>query len=218
MSQTNDRTAEDGSAWRQLAENRAPESFAKGSLIYELDQPADDLFLVASGRVGLYLRSPEGRSLTLHAVEAGQLFGHVSLAGGEGYDSFAEASSPAQLYRVPAAEVRSLVEAVPAIGLRLLEDLGRHRATVSQRLDEVAFKSVPARLASVLLDLAHRHDSAESGRVPRHSHRQLAEMVNAYRETVTKVINQFRDARLLEIERHTIMLLNRRRLEELAQG
>jgi hypothetical protein len=43
-------------------------------------------------------------------------------------------------------------------------------------------------------------------------------MINAYRETVTKVINQFRDARLLEIERHTIMLLNLRRLEELAQG
>jgi hypothetical protein len=43
-------------------------------------------------------------------------------------------------------------------------------------------------------------------------------MINAYRETVTKVINQFRAARLLEIDRSTITLVNMRGLEELAQG
>lgn len=218
MSHMNNRAAEHGSAWQQLADHRAVEGFTRGTLIYAPDQPANDLFLVASGRVGLYLRSSEGRSLTLHVVEAGQLFGLVSVADGGSYDSYAEATSAVQVYRIPAAEMTALVESEPALGLKLVEDLGRHRATVSQRLDEVAFKSVPARLASVLLDLAHRHDNTQSGRVPRHSHRQLAEMVNAYRETVTKVINQFRDARLLEIERHTIMLLNLRRLEELAQG
>jgi len=187
-------------------------------VIYTPDQPAHDLFLVASGQVGLYLRSPEGRPLTLRVVEAGQLLGHVALSESDTYDSYAEVGSDAELYRIPAAEVGALVEAEPALGLALVEDLVRHRANVSQRLDEVAFKSVPARLASVLLDLAHRHGGTHTGRVPRHSHRQLAEMINAYRETVTKVLNQFRDARLLEIERHTIMLLNLRRLEELAQS
>jgi CRP-like cAMP-binding protein len=58
----------------------------------------------------------------------------------------------------------------------------------------------------------------QPARLPRRSHRQLAEMVNAYRETVTKIINQFRAARLLEIDQASITLLNRSRLEELAQG
>ncbi len=35
-------------------------------------------------------------------------------------------------------------------------------------------------------------------------------MINAYRETVTKVINQFRDARLLDIDHSGITLLNPR--------
>ena len=43
-------------------------------------------------------------------------------------------------------------------------------------------------------------------------------MINAYRETVTKVLNQFRDARLLEIDRTTITLVNLARLRELAQS
>jgi CRP-like cAMP-binding protein len=54
--------------------------------------------------------------------------------------------------------------------------------------------------------------------VPRRTHQQLAEMINAYRETVTKVINQFRDARLLDIDRSGITLLNPSRLRELSQG
>jgi CRP-like cAMP-binding protein len=55
-------------------------------------------------------------------------------------------------------------------------------------------------------------------RLPRRTHRQLAEMINAYRETVTKVINQFRDARLLDIDHSGITLLNPSRLRELSQS
>ncbi len=116
------------------------------------------------------------------------------------------------------AELRQLIEQDSDLGLRLLEDLGRYRLAVSRQLDEVAFKSVPARLASLLLDMSKREGGTQTARVPRRSHRQLAEMINAYRETVTKVIKQFRAARLLEIDRSTITLLNRPGLEELAQG
>ena len=78
-------------------------------------------------------------------------------------------------------------------------------------------KSATARLATLLRGLAQSEGAAPS-RPPRRSHRQLAERINADRETVTKVINQFRAARLLEIDRSFITLLNPRGLEDLAQG
>ena len=101
-----------------------------------------------------------------------------------------------------------------------LELLGQHRLTVSRRIDEVAFKSVPARLASVLLEMSADQPAGTQPeqRVPRRTHQQLAEMINAYRETVTKVINQFRDARLLDIDHSGITLLNPSRLRELSQS
>lgn len=214
---TDSATPHDGQ-WQALAEGRATESVGRGSVIYTPADRATSLFLVVSGQVGLSLQSHEGRQLTLRTVGAGQIFGHVAVADGESYDTHATASAPTHLVRIPAADIARAVEHTPQLGLALLEDLARHKATVSQRIDEVVFKSVPARLASLLLDMAQRHGDPHTAEVPRHSHRQLAEMINAYRETVTKVLNQFRDARLLEIERHTIMLLNLRRLEELAQG
>lgn len=205
-------------AWAILTDGHVAERAERGTLIYAPDHAADHLYVLQSGAVSLHLRSGEGRALTLRIVEAGQLFGHAGASDDTHYDTFAEATTPACYVRIPRSELASLLAYTPELGIALVEDMARHRAVVSRRLDEVAFKSVPARLASLLLDLARRHGGPHAASVPRHSHRQLAEMINAYRETVTKVINQFRDARLLEIDRSSITLVNVRRLEELAQS
>jgi CRP-like cAMP-binding protein len=151
-------------------------------------------------------------------VEPGQLFGQIALAGAGTYDTFAEALAPVTVYHLPRSDMQLLIARDPALGMDLLEDLMRHRQAVSHLFDEVAFKSVPARLATLLLGMAQSEGGAQAARLPRRSHRQLAERINAYRETVTKVINQFRAAHLLEIDSSFITLLNPRGLEELAQG
>lgn len=204
-------------SWRRLVQGQEVERLPKGAMIYTPEQQADEILLLSDGSVGLYMLAPEGRTLMLRVVEPGQIFGHVAVAESGPYDTYAEAQSPIRLYRVNREQLAQMVSAEPELALELLDELNEHRMTVSRLLDEVAFKSVPARLATLLLDLAHRN-GAPSLQLPRHSHRQLAEMVNAYRETVTKVINEFRAEHLLEIDRTGIKLLNRLRLEELAQG
>ena len=204
--------------WEQLTHGRVAERSGRGHVLYTPTHSADEVLLLTSGRVGLYLLSAEGRSLMLHEVGAGQLFGHVAISSSETYDTYAETLSNVTFYRIPRAALLQLFADSPALVLALVDDLGRYQALVSRRLDEVTFKSVPARLASLLLDMAHGHGDTSKMHVPRRSHRQLAEMINAYRETVTKQINQFRAARLLEIDRSGFTLVNLPRLEELAQG
>jgi CRP-like cAMP-binding protein len=218
MRQENGRAADEAGVWGQLTAGRSLVSYPRGAFVYTPQQPARDLLLLASGQIGLHLISDEGRALTLSVVEPGQLLGQIALASAGNYDAFAETLTPVTLYRIPRDEALALIEREPALGLALIEDFGAQRLTVSHLFDEVAFKSVPARLATLLLDLAKSDGQAQPSRVPRRSHRQLGERINAYRETVTKVINQFRAARLLEIDRSFITLLNPRGLEELAQG
>ncbi|NWF79126.1 MAG: Crp/Fnr family transcriptional regulator [Chloroflexi bacterium] len=206
--------------WSVLEPLGSPQAFRRHSAIYTPGQPAQALFLLQMGQVGLQMLSSEGRVLTVKVVEPGQIFGHSALDGGERYDTYAEALQPARVVAVPRAAVLQAVQREPGLGTALIELLGQHRLTVSRRLDEVAFKSVPARLASVLLEMSQDQASGPKPqqRVPRRTHQQLAEMINAYRETVTKVINQFRDARLLDVDRSGITLLNPSRLRELSQS
>jgi CRP-like cAMP-binding protein len=206
-------------AWAQIAVDQIIEHLPRGSMIYTPDQPASELLLLCQGQVSLYLTDSGKRSLVLRVIEPGRLFGHVALAGeGGDYDTFAAALTPVRFCRIPRAKLTKMITRDADMAMALLEDLGQHRLLVSNQLDEVAFKSVPARLAALLLAMAGNGGDPFALDVPRRSHRQLAEMINAYRETVTKVLNQFRAERLLEINRSTITLVNRSGLEELAQG
>ncbi|PDV98339.1 Crp/Fnr family transcriptional regulator [Candidatus Chloroploca asiatica] len=196
------------------------QGFRRHSYVYTPGQPAHALYFVQSGQVSLQLLSNEGRVLTLKVVEPGQFFGHSALEGSGAYDTYAQALLPVRVVAVQSTTLREAVATTPGLASALIDMLGQHRLAVSRRIDEVAFKSVPARLASVLLEMSG--DQPESNqprqRVPRRTHQQLAEMINAYRETVTKVINQFRDAHLLDIDRSGITLLNLSRLRELSQS
>ena len=201
--------------WSELATFGEARSYGRHSRIFGADTPADTLFILGKGEVRLPLRASDGRALTMEVASPGQLFGHMALVSQAHYDTDADAIRPVEAIAIAAEPLRRLLAARPDLSLLLLRELARYRAVASRRLDEVAFKSVPARLASLLLHMGD--DTPASGRLPRRTHQQLAEMINAYRETVTKVINQFRDARLLDVDSTGIRLLNVSQLRKLAQ-
>jgi CRP-like cAMP-binding protein len=194
------------------------QSFHQRSFIYTPSQSAQTLYLLQAGQVSLQLVSSSGRALTIQVVEGGQLFGLSTLAGGPTYDSFAEVTRKAIVLALSRADLDKVLREQPTLSLLLIEAVGRYRLRVSRRLEEVAFKSVPARLASLLLDMADDVPDTPDARLPRRTHQQLADMINAYRETVTKVMNQFRAEQLLDVDRSGIVLLNLPGLRELAQN
>ncbi len=243
---------EDGlcAVWEGLERYGKRVSFARRTLIYTPQKSAHTLYLLCSGQVSLSILSSGGRVLTLQVLGARDMFGHSTLAGNDRYDTFAEATQPSEAIAVSRRDVLRALAQEPRFGLALIHELRCYLLLLSKRLDETAFKSLPARLASILLDMADtceqrqyldaldsfRHlgplqqlgdvsgqvsgGSTGKGpvRLPRRTHQQLADMTNAYRETVTKVIGEFRADGLLEIDRSGITLLNTWRLRELAQG
>jgi CRP/FNR family cyclic AMP-dependent transcriptional regulator len=201
--------------WDELERRGITRRFVKGGIIYAPDEPATELFVIKEGRVALNLLSPEGRTLTVRVVKSGEVFGHASLLSDGTFDTFAEALRPTIVAVVRRPTLEELMVERPALALGLMEDLGRHSQALSRRLSNVAFKSVPGRLASVLLELAQPSERETS--TGRWTHQELADMINAYRETVTKVLNQFRTAKLIEMDRQGVRLLNVAGLQELAQ-
>ncbi len=203
--------------WEQLEQHGKLLSFPRHSLIYTPNEPAHSLYLLCSGQVNVYLISADGRVFTLQVVEKGHVFGHSVLAGHQDYDTFAETVRATRALAVPRERIFTILREHPELGMVLIDILGHYMQATSRRLDEVAFKSVSARLASVLLDMAGRSNEQQT-RLPRRTHQQLADMTNSYRETVTRIMNQFRAAHLLDMDRSGITLLNPSRLREVAQG
>jgi CRP-like cAMP-binding protein len=191
-----------------------------GQIFFAPEESGDRLYLLRRGRVRIYKLSPEGRALTLLILEPESLFGEMALAEGWVHDTFAESMTDCSIGTLGRDDLRRALNAYPAASLRFMNIMSRRLRALERKLADIAFKSVPQRLATVLLSLADtqagRAEPATPPAVVRYTHQQLAEMIGSYRETVTKAIGEFREASLIRVEEDAIYLTDLAQLRELA--
>ncbi len=84
----------------------------------------------------------------------------------------------------------------------MIEVLGRRLALCEACLEEMAYRSVPARIAAVLMRLSQGQD----GGAVSITHQELGDMIGALRESVTKVLDDFQRDGLLELGRGRVTL------------
>lgn len=181
---------------------------ARGETIYRQEDTAEALFLLKRGRVRLSRLSAGGKRLELAVLEQGTFFGEMPLLGERMRQASAEALDDCLLCVMSQADIEQLVLRAPQVALRMLAVLGRRLAESEARLEDLAYRSVPARLASVLLRLGHAHGDLIDGL----THQELGDIIGAYRETVTKTLDEFQAAGLIAVSRRRLRLLDRRGL------
>ena len=194
--------------------------YSSSHVFYAPEERDDRLYLLRAGRVRIYKLSPEGRALTLLILEPASIFGEMALAEEWVHDSFAETMTECRVGIVRRHDMRRILNAYPSVALRFMDIMGRRLRALERKLADIAFKSVPQRLATVLLNLAGAQavqlDPSTPPAVVRYTHQQLAEMIGSYRETVTKAIGELREAGVIRVEEETIFLTDLARLHEIA--
>jgi len=186
----------------------------RGKLFYIPGDTGEVLFLLKKGRVQLYRISPEGKKLVVATLGPGAIFGEMSLVGQGMHNTFAEAAKDCLLCVMSRTDVERLILSKPKVALRFIEAIGKRLTAAEARLEETTFKSIPARLAGLLLRLTDETDSVVAG----YTHQDLAEMMGTYRETTTQTLNDFKAQGLIEIGRKRIEIQDRQGLKVISQG
>ena len=181
-----------------------------GRTFYNAGDTGEVLFILKEGAVHLYRLTPEGRKLIVTTLQAGSIFGEMSLIGQRMYDTFAEAATPARICVMSRVDVMKLMLQKPQLALRLMGMMGKRLMGTERQLEQIAFSSVPSRLASKLLEL-----SADKDEIKGFTHQEFADMIGTYRETVTASLNEFKGQGLIQIGRKRVTILNREGLEDL---
>jgi len=187
----------------------------RGRVFYRPEEPGEVLFILREGRVQLYRISPEGKKLVITTLGAHTLFGEMALLGTRMHNTFAEAIEDCLIYIMSRNDLERLIVSKPQVAVRILEATGKRLLEAEKRLQNMAFKGIPARLASLLLRLA---DEQGSNDITGLTHQDLAESVGTYRETATQVLNDLKAEGLIEIGRKRITVLDRERLVEVADS
>jgi CRP-like cAMP-binding protein len=187
----------------------------RGRILYMPEDTSEVLFLLKEGRIQLYRISPDGKKLVIATVGPGAVFGEMAFIGQGMHNTFAEAAEDCVLLVMGRNDVERLLVTKPKVALRIFEVLGRRLKEAEARLEEIAFKGIPARLASLLLQLA---DEGGGDTITGFTHQDLGEQIGTYRETTTQTLNMFKAEGFIDIGRKRIVILDRQGLGRVAEG
>ena len=188
------------------------------ALPWECIAPADEiseyLYILIDGLVQMLILSKEDRRLASAVLGPGAVFGEESILEFDhpGPQYCAQAVKPSVLWKIPAEKAKALLLKHPVLRLALLRTFGIRMVQVSNRLEEVAYRWLPERLAA---ELIRQSWYAESNQI-RLSHQALADILGTYRETVSAILRDFREAGWVKLGYRRITILDREALEKMS--
>jgi CRP-like cAMP-binding protein len=183
------------------------QTYRAGRVFYTPGETGEVLFILKKGVVQIYRMSPEGRKLVIDRLEPVCFFGEMCCIGQGMYNTFAEATEDSLICMMSRHDVERLLLYRPKVAVRILEVIGQRLVNAEQQLEEMAFKGLIPRIAALLLR------AAEGDEVKGLSHKDIAERLGVYRETVTNALNELKTAGIIDLGRKHITIVDRSKLE-----
>ncbi|MFI5143574.1 MAG: Crp/Fnr family transcriptional regulator [Thermoanaerobaculales bacterium] len=176
-------------ALARAAERR---EFARDEAIFAVNEAADGLYVIASGRVKVCVSSAGGRELILATLGPGQFFGDMALLDDAPRSASVVTQLPTVAYRIKREDFEQLLDLHPSIGRKLLRELSLRLRRSNAQMESLATLDVVGRLARYFIDLAKQHGQILGNgwvAVRRPTHQDIANSIGTSRETVTRLIN-----------------------------
>ncbi len=183
----------------------------QGTLLFDEQQACEAFPLVLDGVIRVFKQSAQGREMVLYRIYPGEgcIVSLSCLIDRRAYSARAVAESTARLLMMPQEAFRRWQSESPAFQRYLLGLFSARVEDLMQKVEEMAFLSLEARLAGVLLG---------HGTVVHKSHAQLANELNTVREIVSRHLKEFEIRGWVKLGRENVAILDVHALRQLATG
>lgn len=188
----------------RLESGARPHTYPRGAVILNQGDKTDSLYVVLSGRLKVYLGNEEGREVLLDFLAPGEAFGELSLLDGEPRSASVMAVENSSVALLTRRHFLDCVQSHPAIAIALLQTLAGRTRALADRVGSLALLDVYGRIAHTLLDLAKEEGGRRITGVL--THQELASMVGASREMVTRILNELKRGGYISVEKRRIVL------------
>lgn len=177
--------------------------------IWEPGAAADTVYFVRSGIVKLSKANDEGRELTLGFHTRDQVFGELSVVNDVPHDTSAEAYEDSLLLRINKDDFIKVMMRHAPLAMRMVRLIGERRQRLEARVENLLFRSAHARLAALFIELAQSFGVRDSRGVIvnlKLTHKEIASLIGATRETVSFAILDLRRDGLIQTEGKRVIL------------
>jgi len=204
------------SAVQGLASITSAASYPKGATLFVEGQSPRGVFILCNGRVKLSTSSADGRTLILRISEPGEVLGLPATVTGKPYELTAEVIEPTQANFISRQDFLLFLREHGEAALRVAQQLGEtyHSAIAEMRTIGLSH-SAGEKLARFLLELSANQGEGKSEvkLTLTFTHEEIAQMIGASRETVTRLFADFKKRQLLQVKGSTLIIKDKAGLE-----
>lgn len=193
-------------------------SFARRAMVLSKNSPTPDLGFLVEGRLQGVDFTVDGRSVGLYFVEPGDYFGELSVVDGLPPSEFVVAAAKSTVAFLEARTARDLISVQPALASAVMSKLAQRVRLVTAQRTLLGLPNPFQRLCSLLLQLPQIQVEGQAAVDNAPTHQEMAIMIDASRETVTRAFQVLFLNKLLVREGNMLRLLRSDALRDIAQG
>ncbi len=194
----------------QLGAQMVRREVSKGELVTVEGQPAEGLYVVASGRFKRFKISPGGHEQILKFLQPGESFGEVPLLDGGPDPAGTEAMERGILYVLPRTRFEALVEQSPELALGLIRFLADRLRHFTQLVEDLSFRHRTERVAKLVLE------RSVVGDLNQLTQSDMAAATGTAREVVGRALRELEQRGAIHLEHGYITIRHRNLLEDMA--
>jgi len=196
-----------------LTESGVTHTYKKGEIIFREGGIPTGIFYVKSGRVKKYKVTVKGNEQIFYVCGKGELLGYHALLGEDHYPDAAATIEDSQITFIPKESFMKVLRNSTVLSNRLLKALGHEFSLFINYMTNLATKTVRERLAFNLLILEEKFRTPDEPGIASEiimSRTDLASMVGTAKETLVRLLHEFKNDRLIEAVGRNIRILDRK--------
>lgn len=191
--------------------------FPRGHIIYREGDPADSLYFVLDGLIKISRLSFDGREKVLEFLSPGQIFGcGVALLDPSPFSCTAEALTTSQIGSILRIDYENILHRHGSLAVGTLTILGQRLKCFENQIEELSTLDAPHRLAKFLMQLGEEYGQPVADGVMIDvplTQQLMASYLGTSRETVTRMLAQFKQTGALRLDQGTIVITDPEALE-----
>jgi len=192
--------------------------FPEGAVIFIEGQSPRGIFMVCQGQAKLSTTSREGKTFILRIAKPGEVLGLHAVVTGMPYEVTVQTMQPSQLNFVNREDFLRFLKAHGDACLHAAQQISRECRDAYEVVRSIGLShSISTRVAKFLLE------SALEGKVTDGAvrvklvltHEDIAQLTGTTRETITRILSEFRKQDIVELKGSTLTIRNKDALERL---
>ena len=182
-------------------------SYARLSVLINEGEQSDTLFILLEGQVKVFASDEDGKEVVLSFLTSGDYFGELSILDSSPRSASVITTDPSTLMLIARDDFLKCLYQHPHVAIKLLQNLSQRVRLLTATVKNLALHDVYGRVAKTLTQLAEEQENGEARIRQRLTQQNIADMVGASREMISRVLKELQAGGYIEIRERQIVLL-----------